>query len=693
MAQYSKRQLEPIIKKYGINPTCDEVFNTIIELFDGQTPYHIWAIKSVYGNITTLDNIKRLKVFSDENQTLISKLSKQNLISYNTKEDFKQLNDEIDGILKIALVKRNIEHFNTTQRNMLKNAILMNAGNEVTPLYASRSSKFNKFFNLFKKFETLNDSRRHKLIVSASAVNDDFSFLINMIKDSLNSSYDWNKEDLLGFIKRNDLCKGVKVVHDNGNILVLEIPNFNASRTICGNGRTTWCLTREESYFNQYAGKSDCRQYFYFDFSKPERDELAHVGFTVNATKGITYAHSTNNNSLIGSGIRYNGDVLNIDKVLGNAHISKRVFIHLNELKNYKWDFNNIMEFIAKNGAELPICVNKNGFIVVKALSKNAYSKLCGHTLNDVSSIFNSSDIYIIINTNIDVNDDTSIVSACFAKDKYGILSLNRVVDAYNVDITKNSYFDKIDIPVSSFVNREDIKPEILLHKLIEEGNENEVLKLLSDTKGEFDVNYEFNENCPIFSVIERKMMKAFAELVNHKNFDSSKCNEFGEPLLQALMYVYRCEVIESGKENKEIRSMIESILNSTSYNFNSLGLNLDSPIMVAVERPCTNWILDILIQKEDVEMNFVNDFNWTALGNAMRCGNEYAIKKLLTRSDIKITDSDREVARKHSINLDAYIEEAKKMACTTTVVNDAETKIDANAYAEIFANTFAFRK
>jgi hypothetical protein len=38
---------------------------------------------------------------------------------------------------------------------------------------------------------------------------------------------------------------------------------------MCGNGRTGWCLTREERYFNQYVKEQrDATQYFVFDFSK-----------------------------------------------------------------------------------------------------------------------------------------------------------------------------------------------------------------------------------------------------------------------------------------------------------------------------------------------------------------------------------------------------------------------------------------
>lgn len=694
---YSKKQIAPLIAKYKINPESNVAFKEIIEMFNGQTNYQIWAIKLIFENITDMVNLKHIKEFADENQTLIASLSKKNLVAYKTKTDFSLLNKEIAGALSIMLIKRCIEKFNTDQREMLKNYVFK--GEEVTPYFAYTNSSFKMKVEFFKKFDALSESRKHKLIVTASALRD-INALIKHIEDSFNASYTWDKDDLLSFIKVNPYCKDVQVVFDNGPIVVLEIPNFEASKTICGNGRTAWCLTRESNFFSNYVtSKPGNRQFFYFDFSKPERNEVAHVGFTVNKTSGIVNAHSTNNNSMLGEGVRIGGKNVNIHTLLAAAKIDNKVFIHLNGIKGFNWNLNDVIDYINKNSNEIAVSYNDNGRIIVKVLSAQAFEKLCGNTLVNVGNLmFDNTKkgcVYVLLDLNLKSNDDYCMVTMQYVNDSYGSLSLKTMYDAYNNNITRDGYLNKIGIPTSAFLNRENIKPSILLHKYIDEKNETDAVNLIKENSDELDVNYEFNNRTPIFTAILSGMFQVFEAIISNPKFNSNTTDPFGEPLLQSIMFDYRQLSASSGGRVDKTSApykMIESILNTRTYDFNALNTNLDSAISVAAERESTNWILDALVVNPNVNINTINDINCSPFGNAIRCGNRHAIEMIGRRPDLVVRAEDYDLAKRHNINIDEYIKPTPFEQYTTTVVNaDAPySKIDASEYAKVFAASFA---
>lgn len=688
---YSKKQINPLISKYQINPETNEVFKNIIEMFDGQTNYQIWAIKCVFDNIISINTLSHIKQFADENQTLISKLAKQNLVSYKTKADFEQLNKEINGAISISVIKKCINQFNTKQRELLNEYVFKGCGTDVTPLFAATNVNFKKHVDFFKKFDALNESRKHKLIVTASAIGE-IDFLIKHITDSFNASYSWEKDDMLSFISRNEHCKDVKVIYNNGPIVILEIPNFEASKTICGNGRTAWCLTRESSYFSQYAGKSGNRQYFYFDFSKPERNEIAHVGFTVNSKNGFIYAHSTNNNSMIGSGIRVNGQSMNIQSLLSLSNIDTKLFIHLNGIKGFEWNLDGLAKIINKYSNEVSICFVENNRMIAKILTQRAFEILCGNTLISPTSIsFNdNSNIYVVFDTNLTTNDNNCMVVMMYTKDAYGSLSNNYILDAYNGNVDKNSYFSKIGLKEESFLGKEKIKPSMLLHKFLDTKNDEEAAKLITANDPELDVNFELNGNIPIFTIVDNHLTKSFSAIINNPKFNINILNGFGEPLLQSLIYEYRQD------PNESVKNMINAVLECKNYNINAQNINLDTAINVAVERENTLWIVETLAKNPNTDINTPNDINLTPFENALTNKNNDALRILGTRPDLVIREYEtNEVAKNSHIKFEQFIKPisfANTEVYTTTVHSTmpSKTEISTDEYAKLFSACFS---
>lgn len=691
MAQYSKKQLSPLINKYGIDPEKDKTFIKIIEMFDNQSPYQIWAITAIYGNKIPIQYIEAFRQFAIENQTLIQKLSKKNLVSYKTKDDIAMLQKEILGLQRLTLLNDEINRFNTNQRRILRDNIFN--GVEPSAIDAYTSSNIKKYYDVFFKFSKTSNSRKHNIITTASAIND-FSYLMKHIADGLNKTYDWNKDDLLGFVATNDKCKDVKVIYNRGNIVVLEIPNYDASHTLC-HGRTSWCLTRSKDYFSQYVtSKQGNRQFFYFDFSKPETDQLAHVGFTVSPTQGIVNAHSTQNNDMRqNSGFTYNGRTMTINTVLENAGIKQTLFIHLNGINGFKWDMESILDFITKNN-EISVCINKNGRLIVRVHTKNAFKKLLGNTLVQSDRLTfdekNGGAIYAILDTNVSPDDEISMITMQISKDEYGFMSIKQMMNAYAADITNQKHLNKIGVLASEFINQEKIKPSVLLHKYIDDKNENDAIRLINENPNELDVNYLFNSNAPIYKAIDNNMLGLFDALVKSPKFDSSVMDSIGEPILQSLIYEYADKV--SSRENVDgVKNMIDSILGSETYDFNARNINLDTAVNVAAGFDCTNWILEELVKRPNVDVNVVNDVNCAAFGEAVRRGNINGAKILLKRSDINITDNDKKLLKDKGISLDSLKPTTDSIIDVSA--NQSNLKDISSKLVEAFASALSMRK
>ena len=120
-----------------------------------------------------------------------------------------------------------------------------------------------------------------------------------------------------------------------------------------------------------------------------------------------------------------------------------------------------------------------------------ALNCLFDHTLINKSdyNVTNDRKMYLVFDFNLEVNDDNSLVIMEYCKDKYGIESLNRMVNVYNSNIKNTDYLNSVGIRTNSFLNRENINPKVLLHKLIDEMNEDEAVALIANEGDDFDVN------------------------------------------------------------------------------------------------------------------------------------------------------------------------------------------------------------
>ena len=650
---YNKKQMQPLIDKYAINPETNKLFISVCEMFDNQPNYQIWAVKLIFSQTITIEQLETIHDWVGKNQSMVKMLSKQNIVSYSTKDSITKLFNEMEGLDNLSLVKNTINHFNTEQRKMLTDSLL---SKEFTALEGYSNKNIKKWAEIFKKFNRLPFDRKNKFFSNCSRLKN-LDSLLSAIETSINESYKWNKEDFLAFLANN--APDCEVVHDKDSYVIVHVPSFKSSKLLCGDGRTSWCITQEDRYWRQYVTEDRSKdQYFMFDFSRRESDAFAHIGFTMSNGREF-YCAQTCNNQDMRSGYTQGSEKLNINEALEKAGASMNIFLRLNPLTAYTWDFESIVKFIKSHTNDYAIAFEKEGRLIINVLNIQGAKTLYAHTLinNNGIAIDNNNKMYVFIDTNLKYNDEKSLLAMVYQKDQYGTLSLKKISDPFNTNVTKNGYLSSIGITTDNYLNREAIDPQVLLHKLIDENDELGAIKLIEKEGKSFNVNYEFNQRVPIISAVNNKMYDLFDKIINHPKFDSTIEDGFGETLLESLIYLYGSDEISASKaEEESLKKMIISILKSDNYDFNIKDLNSDTAINIACEYPKMAWIVKALASKKDVNINIVNDFECATLGVCIRNKNLEALKVIGERPDVKVREEDKKLAKTYDINLSEYI-------------------------------------
>ena len=650
---YNKKQMQPLIDKFQINPETNKLFAKIIEMYDNQPNYQIWAVKGVFSKTFDFETLAKIHDWSVINQTMIKSLEKKNIVSYSTKAAITQLLHEMTALDNVAIIKDIISHFNTDQRKMLTEAILPR---ELNGLEAYQDANVKTWGSIFAKFDRLPSSRKNNFYTKASGIRNTTE-LQGLIKDALEATYTWNKDDLLAYIENN--TKDVEIVFNQGPYVIIRVPNFEMSKKLCGGGRTQWCLTMEKDHWNSYVGRSaDRDQYFLFDFTRRETDPFAHIGFTIQKGYGIVEAQSCDNKPMTGD-LSNGRETLNINTALAAVGAKMSTFIHLDKKAEFKWTVESMLEFVKKNPGLYAVAYEKDNRYVMNCLSNDGVKKLAGHTmvrLNDFP-VDNNNKVYVILDMNLPVNDDKAVIVMRYIKDQYGDVSLRSSRDLFNADLSNGKYLGEIGLSPNDFLNREAIDPSVMLHKLIDEHDEIGAIKLIEENMDSIDVNYEFNMRIPVFSALNANMFKLFAKMVSHPKFDSTVEDGFGETLLQSILYMYSAdEVTSTSEDEKSLADMINVIMSNDNFDFNARDLSGDTALTIVCDNEKMKWIAKKLIANPKVDVNQGNEFMATPLTVCLNAKNLDVLTELGKRPDLKVREEDRQLAKSLGIDLNSYI-------------------------------------
>ena len=651
---YSKRAMQPLIDKYQINPETNKLFINVVEMFDGQPNYQLWAVKVIFSQAITFDKLQEINAWIGENSTAIKSLEKQNIVGYKTKSDFNFLFKEMSGINKVKFIKHIISEFNTAQRDILNKAIFGLSSTNISPIEANVSHVINYWEKTLKGFSMMPKYKRDNLIKVVSTMNN-IEDLKAAIAKCLDASYDWDREDMLAFAENH--CKnGYEVIFDNGKQVILSIKNYATSNKLCGQGRTCWCITKSNSYFSDYAGGEDRTQYFYFDFTRKETDCFAHVGFTMENGYGVRFAQTCDNHDML-SGYVQGHEKIGIKDIFSNIGVDTSFFMRLKSDPKFEWSVKGLLEVCNAHKECFAVSYESNNRVIVNVINTDYIDKLIGHTFIKIGNVGRNGKIYILFDFSKKPSESKSIVMTYYASDPYGSYSPLNTYDAFSINISEDKYFEKIGIKESDFLNNEKIDPSVLLHKYIDSDNEKAALKLIEEEGDKIDINFVFQNRVPVCSAIAHNMIDLFGKIVNMKGFKSDVKDGFGETILGSLLYLYASGEVEiTKKEENTVERLITFLVNSKYADLNAKNINGDTAINLASEWPKALWVVKLLASNVDVDPNAINDIGYTSVGNAIRRKNLEALKVLGQRPDLKISANDEKEAKKNGINLSDYI-------------------------------------
>tara|TARA_Y100000588_G_scaffold267259_1_gene282312 strand:+ start:13803 stop:16106 length:2304 start_codon:yes stop_codon:yes gene_type:complete len=106
----------------------------------------------------------------------------------------------------------------------------------------------------------------------------------------VNSINEFDKES----VKLKSENQNSEIILEKDNILILKIKSFEASKKL-GEG-TSWCISRTESFFNNYVKSNNNHQYFVYDFSKDSKSRESRIGITIKPNGDHRAAHYKNDN-------------------------------------------------------------------------------------------------------------------------------------------------------------------------------------------------------------------------------------------------------------------------------------------------------------------------------------------------------------------------------------------------------------
>lgn len=656
MCDYSKKQMQPLITKYGIDVDTDKLFQKIIKMYANKPNYQYWAVNAIFGDALEIGKLEEIFKWSEGNHTMIKKLSKKNLVGYTSKEDFDLLFKEIKGIEMINTIKNSVKNFNTGQRKLFYSSFNLN---NIAPIEAYENIDIKLWSIVFYRFESLPESRKINIINSASAIRDLDTFF-SIIIDALKESYAWEKNNFLSFVER--IVPECSIIVNQGSIVILEIPGFRESHILCGNGITNWCIAYQESSWDSYSKrKPTYHQFFMFDFSKEETDQLAHIGFTIDEDEGIVYAHSTENDSLI-DGIKYNNEIVTLSMALSMANIKLSQIMPRKKLKYFKWEYNSIIDFVKKdNSKRFSLAYAKDNKLIIRILSPIGVDMLLSGTFCNKNRIKNylqyNNEIYVAFNLDKDYMDSESTFVLMFKPDEYGILNLYNCFNAYNISYNGSRCLEKLGISIDDFIKQKKINPSILLHKYLDEYDEDKAIKLIDKNDKDLDVNYMLSGNYgPVLVALNNHLFKALKKIVTHPKFDASTTDPFGVSILTNLFFILAAEECTDEKDKILIKETIEYILENDKFDLNFKGITNDTPINIACLYPKLSWIIEKMANNVKVNINIENSKHFTPLETAIHSNNINAIKILCKRSDLIVCDEDIENARLKSINIEQYL-------------------------------------
>ena len=276
-----------------------------------------WALRMILKGAINAEYLCRVKDVIDDYPKVLSKLERGTLTAYNDGDSLYAVFREIDIILKEDFVTRITGMFNTRQKDIL------------------REHKFTQYeIYILEKLYAMGEDKMPNFIrkVSTFTTADE---IISLAEYTADGKFEWSEEGFKSYAEDHEI-KYV-TTYDKDGIMVIQVFDYNSIKQI---GKfTSWCITKEKRYWDEYVQEKDSKRRYQFiilNFNYRESDDLSMIGVTVNPSGYVTHSHSFSNDSLKDSlatrdiGLNTMFDIplhVNITDILSRFGIDNSVFV------------------------------------------------------------------------------------------------------------------------------------------------------------------------------------------------------------------------------------------------------------------------------------------------------------------------------------------------------------------------------
>jgi ankyrin repeat protein len=330
-----------------------------------------WAQMFTYLYFKERTDISELKGIFDDLITygdLLNKLRRpiSNYIDANITNNTEQLIDDIEDIKRYRKLKKFIDEFNSDLKRdyanspkFFKDKLMDIAGafDELGKDNDTNRIDFEKQRTIQKRF--FDKIGRYKTIRELTAGAELF------LKSESNA-------DVVKFYEAIDKCNkkygdyGVKVMYDDGGLLIMEVKSFAACKDLFSN--TSWCIAQYLGQWNSYVGGDDVytKQYSIINFNLAPSNNESIIGITIAPKQAVKACHLKNDAGASGT---FQGIFNKFEKELGlekgfiwsglepmtDAEISekKRRIVANREVIKKGLSLEDLKKYIVEDGADV----------------------------------------------------------------------------------------------------------------------------------------------------------------------------------------------------------------------------------------------------------------------------------------------------------------------------------------------------
>ena len=272
------QQARSLVAKLGGNET-DIDFITLRKLLEPNFGYFPLFIKFRYRDKISIERIKTLYGLISQYRQLLTSRKIQPL----TYDNFEKLDDDIN-------------------RAIIYNEDLKFAKSFISNKYIHLlDDEGIKLFGEIRKHESSHSKIQEYLTkkIAAYKTPQEFNEALKKLLNSLAGNFD---SDTISIEVES---KGGEIVHQDKNCIIAKIPNFEVSKKL---GSTSWCISRNASYWKQYVNNYGI-QYFVWTFSLKDprkyktlnlnvSDNRSLIGITVDFNGRVTAAHDKSDDDI-----------------------------------------------------------------------------------------------------------------------------------------------------------------------------------------------------------------------------------------------------------------------------------------------------------------------------------------------------------------------------------------------------------